>query len=305
MIIRSFLYIVIILLLAGCSRGKISYYEKGDLTTRRFLDHVSQRADIRGDYFEVKRNKKGQVISAKYFNSKKNIVARSVYNYDRRGNLLRHQQTEYFQHGPPRISKEWTYKSGRIVEREDQWFTRSHLLEKKLTIHYDLNQRPYLEETWGLSDKIESSTAYYYDHDKRLDKSQRNFFLPDGELRDYWLTIYNDDNQIINEEHYLPDNSLISFYRYSYHPVEKYRELEEILDESRQIFISRSYDEYGLILVEEERDRNFNLILKKVYEYNDKHQPKLIHRYNNAGQLIKTTKYRKPRHLEQFRTPGL
>lgn len=298
-------FVVLTLLIIGCSGGKISYYEKGDLHTRTFLDFIRKPTSLRGDYYEVKRNDKGQITSAKYFSAGKTLVKKSNYTYTRKGQLLRHQQTEFFPNGPPRISKEWQYVKGRVTKREEKWFTRSHTLEKKLTIYYDDNHKPYLEETWGLGQKIESSTEYYYDYKHRLDKSRRNFFLPSGELRDYWLTIYNDELQIVNEDHYLPDNSLIAFYRYSYHPVKRYREHEEILDEDRGVFISRRYDEYGQLLTEVEKTRQLDLIKKTVYEYNEKHQPQLVHLYNKEGKLVKTSKYKKPRILETFRTPGL
>ncbi|MBT3254564.1 MAG: hypothetical protein HN995_13390 [Candidatus Marinimicrobia bacterium] len=305
MITKLHSIIVIALLISGCSGGKISYYKKGDTHKREFLNHVKERNSIRGDYFEVKRNDKGQITSAKYFSSRKSLVERSNYTYTRKGQLLRHQQTEFFVNGPPRISREWHYEKGQVTKREEQWFTRSHTLEKKLTIYYDMNQKAYLEETYGLGHKIESSTEYHYDYKHRLDKSRRNFFLPSGELRDYWLTIYNDEIQIVNEDHYLPDNSLVAFYRYSYHPVKSYREHEEILDEDRSVFISRRYNEFGQLLIEVEKNRQLELIKKTEYEYNDKHQPKLVHIYNKDGKLVKTSKYKKPRILETYRTPGL
>ena len=305
MITRLSSLIFIILLISGCSGGKISYYEKGDLQTRQFLNHIKERNSARGDYFEVKRNDKGQVTSAKYFSSGKNLTEKSSYTYTRKGILLRLQRTEFFDKGPPRISREWFYEKGRVTKREEQWFTRSHSLEKKMTIYYDANQKAYLEETWGLGHKIESSTEYHYDYEHRLDMSRRNFFLPTGELRDYWLTIYNDEIQIVNEDHYLPNNSLLAFYRYSYHPVKGFREHEEILDEDRGVFISRRYDEYGHLLVEVEKNRHLELIKKTVYEYNDKHQPKLVHLYDKNGKRVKTSKYQKSRILETYRTPGL
>lgn len=305
MISRLLNLILLTLLIAGCSRGKVSYYERGDLHTRTFLDHVSERDGLRGNYYEVKRNDKKQITHARHYSSQRSIIEKSSYTYTRRGQLLRHQYTEFFKDGPPRITREWAYEKGQVIKREEQWFTRSHRLERKLTVHYDANQMPYLEETWGLGEKIESSTEYNYDYRKRLDKSRRNFFLPDGQLRDYWLTIYNDDVQIINEDHYLPDNSLVAFYRYAYHPVKGYREHVEILEESRQIFISQKFDEYGLILLEEEKDRNLDLIKRTVFEYDDKHRPKMIHQYNGSGKLLKSSKYKKPRYLEKFRTPGL
>ena len=304
--IKSLSYIFLIaLLLSGCSRGKVSYYERGNLHKRSFLDHVSDRKKVRGDYYEVRRNDKKQVVSAKHLSSKKKLIEKSNYIYNRQGALVQHLLVEYFENGPARISREWSYDNGRVTQREEQWFTRSHLLERKLTIHYDANQKAFLEEIWGLGNRLESSTEYYYDYEHRLDKSKRNFYLPDGSLRDYWMTIYNDNIQIINEDHYLPDNSIISFYRYSYHPVKGYREIEEILDENRGVFITRIFDEYGLILSEEEKSRDLVLIKKTVYEYNKKHQPKMIHTYNANGKLIKSSKYTKPRYLETFRTPGL
>jgi len=298
-------FILVILLLSGCSGGKISYYKNGDLQTRQFLDHIRERSSLRGDYFEVKRNDKGQVISAKYYSSGNNLAEKSSYTYTRKGTLLRHQRIEFFDSGSPRISREWFYDRGRVEKREEKWFTRSHSLEKKMTIYYDANQQAYLEETMGLGHKIESSTEYHYDYEHRLDMSRRNFFLPSGELRDYWLTIYNDEIQIMTEEHYLPDNSLIAFYRYSYHPVKGFREEEEIFDEERGVFVSRRYDEYGHLLSEVEKDRHLELIKKTVYEYNDKHQPTLVHVYNKSGKRIKTSKYKKSHILQTYRTPGL
>ncbi|MEA3286536.1 MAG: hypothetical protein U9Q77_04085 [Candidatus Marinimicrobia bacterium] len=252
----------------------------------------------------MKRNDKGQITSAKHLSQNNDVLEKSHYTYSRKGQLKRHHLTEYFQPGPPRISRDWIYDKGQLVRREEKWFTRDRSLEKKLTIYYDNEQKPYLEETWGLGNRIESSTEYYYDYKHRLDKSRRNFFYPDGGLRDYWLTIYNDQILIINEEHYLPDNSLIAFYRYAYHPVHGYREREELLDSDRNIFISRKFDEYGLLLEEEEMSRDLKLLKRKVFEYNDKHKPKLIYHYNASGKLVKTSKYKKPRSLDSYRSPG-
>ncbi len=298
-------FILLALLLSGCSKGKLFLYQEGDLYTRNFQSNVAQRKLIRGDYFEVRRNPKGQIISAKHFSSKNHLIEKSSYNYTRNGMLVHRQHTEYFPKGLPRVAREWIYENDRVLRREEKWFTRSRSLEKKLTIHYNADQRIYLEETWGLANKLESSTEYYYDYKHRLDKSRRNFFFPDGNLRDYWLTIYNDQVEIVTEEHYFPDNTLIAFYRYAYHPVKRYREQEELLDADRNIFISRKFDKYGLLLEENESDREMVLLKRTVYEYNDKHQPKFVHHYDSDRELIETTKYKKPRYLETFRTPGL
>jgi len=303
--IRIFSSFLIVLILGGCSSGIVTFYEKGDHFTRSFLNFVPKNKKITGDYYEVERNRKKQIISAKHYSSSKHIMEKSFYDYAGDGTLLRHHYIEYFDKGLPRISKEWRYKAGRVIQREEQWFTRSRTLERKLTVFYDEHQKPYLEQTEGLGDRIENSTEYYYDYKDRLDKSRRNFFLPEGGLRDYWLTIYNDEIQIMTEEHYYPDNSLITFYRYTYHPVKSYREREEILDSDRNLFISRTFDEYGLVLVEEEKDREMRLVKRRVYEYSEKHQPKFIHHYNSKGQLINTEKYKKPQYLEAFRTPGV
>jgi len=302
MIFRFLSLAFVILILSGCSRGKLSFYEEGDVNTRVFREHISQKSQLPGKYYEVRRNEQGQVTSAKHISGKRQLIEKSSYSYNRKGGLERHHLTEYFHQGPPRISRVWVYKNGRVIRREEKWFTRSRLSEKRLTIHYDSEEKPYLEETWGLGNKIESSTEYYYDFKHRLDKSRRNFFFPDGSLRDYWLTIYNDHIQIITEEHYLPDNSLIAFYRYTYHPVQDYREFEEILDENTNVFISRQFNEYGHLILEVEKTRD--LILKKrlIYDY-DKHQkPKQVHHYNSKGVLVKTSPYKKLRTLDGFKT---
>ena len=297
--------IVITVLLSACSSGKLSYYAQGNLHTRVFLDHATHRQQLVGDYYAVKRNDKGQVKQARHYGPQRQLLEKSHYTYSRKGQLTRHQLTEYFQTGPPRVTREWHYHNGKVLSREEKWFTRGRSLEKKLTIHYDNEQKPYLEETWGLGNKILNSTEYYYDYKHRLDKSRRNFFFSDGSLRDYWITIYNDAVQIINEEHYLPDNSLLSFYRYSYDPVHGYRQREEILDEERNIFISRTYDPYGYLLVEIERDHALTQLKRRVYHYNEKHQPQTVQVYNAADHLVKTARYKQLRTLESFRTPGL
>ncbi len=301
---RYFEVILLILFLGSCSRGKVYLYQQGDLQTRKFLDHISKTDPVQGDYYKVSRNDKGQITSAKHLDATKHVLEESHYTYSRTGDLKLHRYTEYFQTGPPRTSREWIYQKGHLVRQNEKWFTRSRTLEKKLTIHYDAEQKPYLEETWGLANKLESSTEFYFDYQHRLDKSRRNFFYPDGGLRDYWLTIYNDQIRIINEEHYLPDNSLIAFYRYTYHPVQGYREQEEILDADRNIFITRKFNRNGLLLEEEERTRAMVLIKRTVFEYNDQQRPKLVHHYDASGRLIKASKYKKPRSLGSFRTPG-
>ena len=302
---RHLLPLSLFLLLVGCSGGKVSRYHEGDLNTRSFGSHISSGKKPQGEHYVVKRNKKGQIVSAKHLNTKKHLIEKSTYKYTRKGQLKSHRLTKYFYQGPPRVTKEWIYVRDRITQKEEKWFTRNRSLEKRLTIHFDSEQKPYLEETWGLGRKIESSTEYYYDYKHHLDKSRRNFFDPDGRLRDYWLTIYNDESQIINEEHYFADNSLIAFYRYSYHPVHAFREHEEVLEESHDRFISRTFDEYGLILVEKVHLRDLTLMSRKVFEYNDKHKPTRILHYNGQGTLVKTSKYTNPRYQQSFRTPGI
>lgn len=305
MILRSTILAIATLLLLNCSGSKVGIYREGDLHSRTFLSHISSKKKPAGEFFIVKRNKQGQIISAKHYANKKHLLEKSRYTYSRSGDLKRHQSTVFFFKGPPQITREWVYSKGRLTTREESWFTRSRSLERRLTILYDSEQKPYLEQTWGIGLKIESSTEYYYDYNHRLDKSRRNFFNPDGGLRDYWLTLYNDENQITHEEHYLADNSLIAFYRYSYHPVLAYREREELLDEERDIFISRTFDEYGLILSEEERNREMNLLSKVSFEYNMKHKPVTMRHYDGEGKLLKTSKYKVARYLQTYRTPGI
>ena len=295
--------IVFALILSGCSTGKLSLYKEGDLFKRNFREFLPHQNAISGEYYEVRRNSKKQVTSAKHFSGDKHLIEKSYYTYARNGNLTRQQYTEYFHKGLPRISKEWIYEDGRIVQQEEQWYSRARSMEKKLTIFYDKHQQPYLEQTWGLGDKFESSTEYYYDYKHRLDKSRRNFFGLEGELIDFWLTVYTNENQISTEEHYLPNNSMITFYRYTYHPVKDYREQEEILDVDRNIFVVRKFDIYGLLQSEEEMDGEMVLKSRKVYEYSDKNKPQSIRYYDSSNTLFKTSKYKKPIYLHQFRTP--
>jgi hypothetical protein len=78
-----------------------------------------------------------------------------------------------------------------------------------------------------------------------------------------------------------------------------------VLEESRARFFTRTFDAYGLILSEEERTRELELISRKIFEYTDKHQPNTILLYGADGALMKTSKYKKARYLQSFRTPGL
>jgi len=289
----------------GCSSGIVHYYRKGDLLQREFKNAVPDRSYLRGDYFQVTRNTKGQVTSARYLSTHDQLLAKSFYSYDRDDYLIRHHHIEYFSNELPRISREWKYRKGRVTQKDEQWFTRSRTMEKKFTVLYDDWGRPYLEQTWGLGDRFESSTEFYYDHKGRLDKSRRNFFSEDGSLRDYWLTIYTDHDQIKTEEHYLPDNTLLTFYRYTYHPIKDYREQEELLDADRDVFTTRTFDGAGRVLLEIEKDRELKLIQKRVYEYSAKMKPLFIHHYDASGTLIRKTKLSKPVYLTSYRTPGL
>lgn len=303
--IRPLLLAVSSLIIFSCSAGTTHYYRTGDLLEREFKSAVPDRSYVSGDYFQIKRNAKGLVTSAKHLSHHDHIIERSVYTYDRDEFLISHHYIENFSNGLPRISRKWTYKRGKLTDKEEQWYSRSRTLEKKFTVLYDEWQRPYLESTWGLGDRFESSTEFYYDYKGRLDKSRRNFFSEDGSLRDYWLTIYTDHDQIMTEEHYLPNNSLITFYRYSYHPMKDYREQEEVLDAVRNVFTVRTFDEQGLILLEEEKDRQLKLIQKRVYEYNKNSKPLFVHHYDENGVFLKKTKYHSPIYLKPHRTPGL
>ena len=293
------------LLLLSCSSGTVHYYRTGDLLQREFKSAVPERSYLTGDYFLVTRNEDRLVISATHFSQHDRILAKSFYSYDRDNYLVRHHYIENFSNGLPRISREWKYNRGKLVQKDEQWYTRSRTMEKKFTVLYDERGRPYLEQTWGLGDRYESSTEFYYDYKGRLDKSRRNFFNEDGSLRDYWLTIYSDHDQIKTEENYLPDNTLLSFYRYTYHPFKDYREKEEVLDADRDLFTIRSFDEDGRVLKEEDRDREMQLIQKRVYEYSVKHRPLFIHYYDSKGAFIRKTKLSKPVYLNPYRTPGL
>ncbi|MCF7808418.1 MAG: hypothetical protein K9M49_04200 [Candidatus Marinimicrobia bacterium] len=303
--IRLLLYAVAGFLVFSCSTATTHYYRTGDLLQREFKSAVPDRTYLSGDYYQIRKNGKGQVLSAKHFSSHDKIIETSSYTYDRDGFLISHHYIENFSNGLPRLSRKWQYDRGKLTDKEEQWYSRSRTLEKRFTVLYDEWQRPYLESTWGLGDRFESSTEFYYDYKGRLDKSRRNFFWDDGSLRDYWLTIYTDHDQIMSEEHYLPDNSLTTFYRYTYHPIKDYREKEEVLDAGRNIFTIRTFNEQGLILVEEEKDREMQLIQKRIFEYDENSKPLYIQHYDKNGAFIKKTKYQNPVYLKPSRTPGL
>lgn len=303
--IRTIIVVACCLGLFSCSTGTLHYYRTGDLLKQEFKSAVPDKSYVDGDYFQIKKNEKGQVLEARHLSVHDREIAKSFYSYDRDDYMIRHYNIEYFGNGLPRISKEWKFKRGKVTQREEQWYTRSRTLEKKFTILYDDWGRPYLEQTWGLGDRFESSTEFYYDYKGRLDKSRRNFFSEDGSLRDYWLTIYTDHDQIKTEEHYLPDNTLLTFYRYTYHPMKDYREQEEVLDADRDVFTIRTFDSEGRVLLEEEKDRELKLIQKRVYEYSPKKKPLFIHHYDATGTFVRKTKMSKPVYLKPYRTPGL
>jgi hypothetical protein len=302
--IRQVIILYCCLSILSCSSGTLHYYRTGDLLKREFKSAVPDRSYLSGDYYKITRDKKGNVVSAFHLSHHDKTLAKSFYNYDRDGYLIRHRYVEYFSNEQPRISRDWEYKRGKVLHRDEQWYTRTRTLAKKFTVLYDDWGRPYLEQTWGLGDRYQSSTEFYYDHKGRLDKSRRNFFNEDGSLRDYWLTIYTDHDQIKTEEHYLPDNTLLTFYRYTYHPMKDYREQEEVLDASRDVFTTRTFDGFGRILLEEDKDRELRLIEKRIYEYSEKMKPLFIYFYDPSGTLTKQIKYSKIQYLTPHRTPG-
>ena len=294
--------LLLLLVLAACST-QTTLYDNGDPQNRFFSDILKDRNTATDGYFRVERNKRGQIVTARSYGKDGNIVSKDVYSYDRDGQLRVRRQTTFFQQGPPQVVSEWRYQSGRLIERVDNWYTHSRSFEKKIVTSFDRYQRPYLEETFLEGSVLSSNTEFYYDHRNNLDKSQRNFFLVDGELRDYWITIYDDHERILREEHYLPNGTLLAFYRYQYHPARGFLELEEILDQNRGLFLRRNFDAQHFLLKEERLDREMNLLSYIVYEYGLNHEPMRIHHYNSSGQLVESERYREPLVHEGFRRP--
>ena len=212
--------------------------------------------------------------------------------------------------GPDKLLVEWKDEFPEHMRRDSHTciglidnHTRDRSFEKRTTTYFDANERPYLEETQRQGLQLESATEFYYDFYGHLDKSRLDFFHPDGSERDYWITIYDDEERILRVEHYLSNNTLVAFYRYTYNPAFGFLEREEILDETRQVFIIRDFAANGLLLKEERQDRELNSLGWVRYEYDEHENPIWEHVYDSRGQLIKRKPYSNPIIREGFRRP--
>lgn len=295
--------LLLVVLLAGCTIGPPSYYAHGDLHTRQFSDLIKNPALAKGGYYKVRRDQDRRVVMVAAYDAAGVVLNKAAYKYDKGGNLIFSSITDYFYRGPSQHVAEYEYQGGRLKQRTDNWYTRDRTFEKRITTYFDQAQRPYLEETQRQGYQLESATEFYYDYYGHLDKSRRDFFDSEGKERDHWITIYDDSERILREEHYLSNNTLLAFYRYTYHPGFGYLEREEILDENRGQFIVRDFESSGLLIKEERKDRGMNSLGWIIYEYDENDNPTWERHFTPEGKLKAKRKYSNPIIREGFRRP--
>ncbi len=281
----------LVLILLGCSPGVTTRYADGDPASLTFSTILSIEKSRSSHHYRVTRDAQKRIVKVREFAPDRTLLARYEFKYGRRGDLLEKDRRIFYDHGPEQVVSKWTYETGQTETREDVWYTRDRSFEKRITTYFDSRQRPYLEETEQSGFKTLSSTEFYYDYAGHLDKSQRNFFLPDGTLRDYWITVYDDREVILREEHYLPDNTLLAFYRYTYQPSAGWLETEEYLDDNQNLFIRRDFRQDGAILREQRFNRSMELQEMVRYEYDDRGQPKRALRIAPDGTTLGTQPY--------------
>ncbi len=301
---RSILTILFLsVLLLSCAGGPATYYAEGDPKTRSFSRILKNPRAATSNYYRVQHNQSGLVLMATEYSASSDLLTKNGYKYDRNGAVVSRTQSTYYHRGPSQKVTEWQYQGGAVKKRVDNWYTRDRSFEKRITTYFDANQRPYLEETQRQGLKLESATEYYYDYYGHLDKSRRDFFTAEGLERDHWITIYDDDERILREEHYLANNTLVAFYRYTYHPAFGYLEREEILDDNRKVFIERHFTSAGLLLHEEQKDREMRSLGWTRYEYDENDNPVWEYIYSPEGELSEKRKYSNPIIREGFRRP--
>ncbi len=272
------------LLIASCSHLSETYYQEGDLETGRFAEPIPPRQKPRSPYYAVARDKQHRPLRIRYFNREGKLQLE--WHYEWKGSVLK-QRTDllFFPNGRRRMKIIRRYKGKALEEVSRHYYTRTGNLDRIEIYRYREGKKPYLRLLKSGSGQLISTTYLYYDPAGRLDKTVENFYSDGTALEDIWTTVYDNFGNILTEEHYLPGGRLITLYRYTYDPV--YNELtqEEIRDERQGRYVLRRYGPQELLLEEEYRDKQMQLIKRIKYVFDAYRNQWVAKHYNGQGEL--------------------
>lgn len=279
--------ISIVLLMSGCSapRGAMLYRE-GNPNSLVFTLPITSAQHATGQYYAVKRDRQGRIKQVWQYNTKRQVTARYEYTWEDTTLLSR---KDHFYNSKQRLRSvvEWRLDHGRPVEKHESFFDTQGLYEKLVITYVNKNGMPSYEETIGSGRKLVQTTEYYYDPGKRLDKKEVTYFLPNGNKRDFWITLYTNFNKIRSEERYLPNGTLISFYRNTFDVLDNHLTHSEAFNEETAELVTKDFDPEGRQIREEHLTRNYVSKGWQTWDFNEKPDMVVERTFDGKGQLLK------------------
>lgn len=273
-------------LITGCSAPRGSdLFQTGNPNSLVFEQPLNSPKLTTGGYYAVKKDKDGRIRKVWRYNPQRQVTAR--YEYDWEDTTLLARQDRYFnQAGKLRSAVKWILKNGRPVEKHETYYDFQGLYEKLEITYVNPRGQPAFIETYGEGRKLVSTTELYYDPAERLDKKQVVYYTPDGNRRDFWVTLYTNFNTIRSEEHYLSNGTLIAFYRNEFDPNDHHLTRSESFSEESEELVIKDFDASGRLIREEFLTRNRRSKGWQTWSYDEKPGVVVERKYNGRGVLL-------------------
>ena len=280
-------FILVMFALLGCSapRGSVQYRE-GNPNSLVFTLPISEGQRVTGSYYAVKRDKNGLVRQVWQYDKKGKVIGKFQYTWEDT-TLLTRRDRYYNSKRKLHSIVEWHLVNGRPVEKHESFYDKQGQYEKLVTTRVNKEGKPIYEELFGSGRKLEQTTEYYYDPGKRLDKKVVTYFLPNGDKRDFWVTLYTNFNTIRSEERYLMNGTLISFYRNSYDVLDNHLTRSEAFNEETEELVIKDFDPDGRLIREELLTRT--RVSKRTHTWAFDEKPGMVieRSFDRTGKLIK------------------
>lgn len=274
-------------LVMGCSAPRGSdLFERGNPNSLVFEKPLASPKLTTGGYYAVKEDKSGRIRQVWRYNPQRHVTAR--YEYDWKDTtLLARKDRFYNEAGKLRSAVKWILKNGRPVEKHETYYDFQGLYEKLEVTYVNPRGQPAFIETFGEGRKLISTTELYYDPAERLDKKQVVYYTPEGNKRDFWVTLYTNFNTIRSEEHYLSNGTLVAFYRNEFDPRDHHLTRTEAFSEETEELTIKEFDAAGRLTREEHLTRQRRSKGWRTWSYEEKPGSVVERTYNGKGERLR------------------
>jgi len=237
-------------------------------------------------YFAVKRNRHDRVTQVWEYNKDHDLIAHYQYQW-KDSSLVFRRDHKYNNRGKLFSVVGWQLADGRPVEKKETFYDFQGQYERVEVTHVNTRGQPAFIETYGEGRKLVSTTQMNYDPARRLDKKKTIYYSPAGNERDFWVTIYTNQNQVAREEHYLSNGTLIAFYRNTYDPLDYHLRHTESFSEETPERIRKDFDADGNLIREEHLTRDLVSNGWKTWTYNEEPGKVIERTFGADGNMIK------------------